>query len=398
MNGVGNWYSQPSVGIDLDGTLCPDKRSPDRPDPYPHMTRLLHAWRAAGYWVVLHSASPHSQYPNVKQWVDAHGLPIDQIVLGGKPNTDVQIDDRGLLIPPHALEELVALRLTAADPVEQWTAAPPVTQFRRDAENCGENPAYTGDDPTGCAVVIPLTGGLDSATAYAMAREQQMPVRPVYIDTGVEYAADEIEVAGGIAPDLHVIRLPLAFPRRHQHILVGRNAALIWTAAQWAHQQEPGGYSELWMGNHGDETKIAAGDKSIRFHTTMQHLLTAHGLDVHLCHPLQALSKTDLVRWWASRDRLDAALATRTCFTGTGGRGHCGRCWACLQRVLAFGCAGYLAAVTETMPTLDFTGPAAVFWQKEADRRAHGQRTGRDPAAYDVMARLGHPAPGRTGQ
>jgi 7-cyano-7-deazaguanine synthase in queuosine biosynthesis len=384
VNGVRNWYHEPTLVIDFDGTVCVDTQREAPGPPRPGLIALLKRLEVAGFRIVIQTSRPPAHHSELAYWLHLHHVPYHQLTYG-KVNGDVYMDDRGLLLPPAAQEEWVRLAPDDIDPVAEWVGGPVDTPFRAAMDNCAENPESTGDHAPGAVVVVPLTGGLDSTTAWAMACELELPRIAVYIDTGIPYAEEEIKTARLFAPDLSVITRPLAYKRTYQHIQGGRNAAILWTVAE-AHR---GQWGEIWVGNRGDETKLAAGDKSLRFHTTLQQLMTAAGFDFHLTHPLQGLSKMDLVRWWAERGRLDEALATRTCYQPD--TSHCGACWACLQRVLAFGGAGFLDEVTATFPGgLKLDGPARDFWAKHDARVRSGQRVGRDATAYVIMARIGY--------
>jgi 7-cyano-7-deazaguanine synthase in queuosine biosynthesis len=116
-----------------------------------------------------------------------------------------------------------------------------------------------------------------------------------------------------------------------------RNWSIIEAIAEQMESSKEWG--ELWFGNLGGETPTVGGDKSSRFMTTAQHLLTMRGYDVHLLSPLRSMDKTDLVRWWAARDRLDVLARTKSCFDPV--MRACGRCQTCFRKLVAFTAAGH---------------------------------------------------------
>ena len=389
MPSVGDHYPSRSVGIDFDGTLNHDSRDlypgPPRGDIV-HLVRRLHD---AGWWVVIFSSRSNTHFAVVSTWLSTFKVPYSQITLGAKPPCDVYVDDKGLMIPLHALEEHVWLSSGAATPQQQWASGSPVTAYRRDMADFSENPAWSGnDDAPGLRVVVPVTGGLDSSTLWAMAQEHGYPAEAVYLDCGSAYTNEEIKRADQLTGgQVTLVPSPTVTYTQVAHVQPGRNAIIIRTLADWATSQ--GWWGEIWFGNHGDETKNRGGDKSFRFLTSSQHLLTAAGLDFRLASPLAGLTKPDLVRWWASRNRLNEALNTYTCFTGA--PHHCGRCWACMQRALAFTVAGYRDEVVATFPDgIDFTVPAATYWNKRDARRRADMRGGRAEGTDEAMIELGY--------
>lgn len=193
-------------------------------------------------------------------------------------------------------------------------------------------------DPTGFGVVVPVTGGLDSTTLWAMVREAGLPYRLVYFDMGQEYASAELAAVQRIMPREHVevIDLPLPFIVK-DWVLNARNAAIIIALADWMTGESFWG--EIWFGNTQGEGPITGGDKSHRFLNDAQHLLTLNGYDVRLCSPLAGWEKDDTVRWWMVREPdLATVRDTRSCFAAD--TDHCGQCVACFRRASGMLMAG----------------------------------------------------------
>ena len=375
-----NVFQRPTIAIDIDGTLVSDERALTDAGMDGRI-RALNALRGDGWDVVVHTARPVSQYRRTEKQLAARAISWSTIVYG-KPNADLFIDDRGLLLPGEAMEELAHLRAARHEDRESpWTIyarGGTETNFRVRLHQVGENPEALPDrmDPN-FRIVIPLTGGLDSVTALTMAQELELPTACFYVDWGQEFGPDEIEVARTFDEDLTVIGEPLRFERTYRHVQVGRNPAFQWLVLTEAASR--GWWGELWTGMHGEEAKIQVGDKSYRFNVTMSQLVAAEGLDFGIQHPLGGMTKTDCVTWLASRGRLGRALSTRTCFSA--GHGHCGRCWACFQRWCAFGSAGYEEEHEPTMPDIDFTDALDQFRAKAASRT----RSGRDPRVLSFL-------------
>lgn len=378
-----NVFPAPTIAVDIDGTLVPDERALNV--GLDGRLRALRSLAQEGWNIVIHTARPVSRFRETRAQLTSRNIGYSTIVYG-KPNADLFIDDRGLLLPGEAMEELAHLRASRHEERERpWTVyarGGTQTAFRRRLHQVGENPAAAPDhlDPN-FRIVIPLTGGLDSVTAWSMAQELELLTATFYVDWGQEFGPDEIEVARSFDPDLTVIGEPLRFERTYRHVQVGRNPAFQWLVL--LHAAEQGWWGEMWTGMHGEEAKIGVGDKSYRFNVTMSQLIAAEGLDFGIQHPLGGMTKTDCVTWLASRGLLQRALDTRTCFSA--GHGHCGRCWACFQRWCAFGSAGYEEEHEPTMPDIDFTDALDQFRAKAATRT----RSGRDRRVFSFLTYKG---------
>lgn len=205
-----------------------------------------------------------------------------------------------------------------------------------------ENPDYREPIAPGFRVAIPVTGGMDSSTLWMMALEAGLPVEPVYVDVGQSYRAAEMAAVLdvlGVEPE--VLYGP-TLGDGWKHVILGRNWHAIAAIAHWMTSR--GLWGELWFGNLAGETPTVGGDKSSRFFTTTQHLLTMLGHDVQLHSPLRGLDKTDLVRWWAARGKVHLLARTKSCLHPSGSA--CGRCQTCFRKMVAFEAAGYGDALT----------------------------------------------------
>lgn len=331
---VVNSYPGPTVCVDLDGTLAPHGLD-DGPDWA--LVGVLQRLHTHGWTVVVWSARPAAHHPGVVAWLRNQLLDelVGQVALGVKPAADIFLDDKGLLPPLAALHEQVELARTR-DPVAAWTRCDTTTDFRAEMSSVPENPATPGyqDDPA-FRVTVALSGGLDSTTAWAMAEVAGLPVDPVYVDTGSDYSPIERAICADIlGKPLPAVELQVDYDH-HAHIDVGRNAVIIWTLAQ--RMTAAGQWGQLWFANNAgfSETPSRGGDKSYRFFTTMQQLLTLNRMDVHLANPVGAMGKVDMVAWWCARGRVTEALRTFSCFHPVEGE-RCGGCWACFRWYVAF--------------------------------------------------------------
>jgi uncharacterized HAD superfamily protein len=83
--------------IDLDGVICTEERTFERPlaEPIPGAQEALRQLRAAGHTVIIYTARNWPEYRVTKKWLDDHGIEFDGLQMG-KPVADVWIDDRAV--------------------------------------------------------------------------------------------------------------------------------------------------------------------------------------------------------------------------------------------------------------------------------------------------------------
>lgn len=243
----------------------------------------------------------------------------------------------------QAYEEVERLAVDGGleTPHAVWVRDGDSTEFRRELHEHTSRldaPCDREDDPD-FRVAIPLSGGLDSSTCYEMAKTAGMPVSAFYIDTGAPYSEAERAHLAGRGVDASTISLDVKY--RHDGIVdIGRNAIIIMEVA--SELATNGQWGELWFGVHsgaGGESPIRGGDKSHRFLLTINQLLRELGYDMRVAAPLAGMTKTDMVRWWLGRDRIEEALRTFSCFTPYDGD-RCGTCKACFRWWAAFASAG----------------------------------------------------------
>jgi uncharacterized HAD superfamily protein len=84
-----------TVAIDIDGTICTEERTFERPlaKPLPGAIEALRMLKENGNTIILYTARGWEQYKVTKAWLDQNEFVYDQIIMG-KPIADVWIDDR----------------------------------------------------------------------------------------------------------------------------------------------------------------------------------------------------------------------------------------------------------------------------------------------------------------
>lgn len=83
------------LAIDMDGTLCTEERTFDRPlaKPLKSAKEALALLAENGNTIIIWTARGWEQYKVTKRWLDDHGFVYDQLLMG-KPIIDYIIDDR----------------------------------------------------------------------------------------------------------------------------------------------------------------------------------------------------------------------------------------------------------------------------------------------------------------
>jgi hypothetical protein len=86
-----------TIMIDLDGVICTEERTFERPlaEPLAGAREALAQLRAAGHTVIIYTARNWPEYRVTKKWLDDHGFAYDGLHMG-KPVADVWIDDRAI--------------------------------------------------------------------------------------------------------------------------------------------------------------------------------------------------------------------------------------------------------------------------------------------------------------
>ncbi len=84
-----------TVAIDIDGTICVEKRTFDRPlaNPIEGAVQALNLLKKNKNTIILWTARGWEQYKVTEFWLKKNKFKYDQILMG-KPNVDYFIDDR----------------------------------------------------------------------------------------------------------------------------------------------------------------------------------------------------------------------------------------------------------------------------------------------------------------
>lgn len=82
--------------IDLDGVISKEEEGWNYINryPIPGAVRGVTALKGLGHTITIHSSRFEEDYDVTTNWLNDHGIPFDNLVLG-KPRGDLYIDDRG---------------------------------------------------------------------------------------------------------------------------------------------------------------------------------------------------------------------------------------------------------------------------------------------------------------
>ena len=84
-----------TVFIDIDGTICTEERTFERPlaTPLPNAREAINKMYNEGHTIIFWTARGWEQYKITEDWLKKHGFLYHQILMG-KPMATVFIDDR----------------------------------------------------------------------------------------------------------------------------------------------------------------------------------------------------------------------------------------------------------------------------------------------------------------
>ena len=85
------------IGVDLDGVLCSEEKTFEKPlaTLEPGALEFMRAARMSGHTIVIWTARGWEQYKATIFWLESNKIEFDQLIMG-KPIFDVFIDDRAV--------------------------------------------------------------------------------------------------------------------------------------------------------------------------------------------------------------------------------------------------------------------------------------------------------------
>ena len=85
------------VAIDMDGVICKEERTFDRPlaEPIPGAVDAVNSIHKSGHTVIIWTARGWEQFKTTQDWLRRYEVSYD-VLLMGKPLVDIFIDDRAI--------------------------------------------------------------------------------------------------------------------------------------------------------------------------------------------------------------------------------------------------------------------------------------------------------------
>lgn len=86
-----------TIAIDLDGTICTEERTFDRPlaEPLSGAIESIRGLHEAGHTIIVWTARGWEQYKITHKWLVDNKIPFHALLMG-KPIVDIWIDDRAI--------------------------------------------------------------------------------------------------------------------------------------------------------------------------------------------------------------------------------------------------------------------------------------------------------------
>lgn len=214
----------------------------------------------------------------------------------------------------------------------------PNTKWKGVIEECYTPPEKPkefkfGFETKDVSIAVLFSGGMDSYIAYLRAKENYKNVQAFYCQFPTKYTEFEDKAIEELG--IEVVKIDFPFKKNFEggiwrHIIPGRNFYFI---CQVVEMLKEGG--EIWLAANDGEIPEAGGDKSIRFLEEVNKVLAYLPYPVLVKYPLLKETKTDLVRWYLTRQySVEKLRKTRTCQDDT--EKDCGNCQACFRRAVAF--------------------------------------------------------------
>lgn len=197
--------------------------------------------------------------------------------------------------------------------------------------------------------LVSFSGGIDSTAGLMYALDRGLNVLPIWIGFGQKNEEQELKVVKKICKllKLHpaIIKVDLkkyiekGWSRWKTGIIPARNYLFASTAAEiLSHSAKDGGF--VYLCAHKEEITLTNTDKSHKFFKTCSELFsTAYCRKIQVTTPFYKITKPEIISYWYRVWRKKYSISpelTISCYFGN----NCGNCKACVNRAVAFSCAG----------------------------------------------------------
>lgn len=211
--------------------------------------------------------------------------------------------------------------------------------------------------------IVSFSGGIDSTAGILYALDKGFDIKPVWIGFGQKNEDKELRVIKKICNQLKlkplIIRVDLrkyvdkGWSRWKMGIIPARNFLFASIASSIASKSTKKNVS-IYLCAHKEEVTSINTDKSMRFFRTCTKIFKEfYDKNILLTSPFLKITKPEILSFWISNTWGEkykiSPLDTVSCYYGN----KCGMCKACINRAIAFYCAGVKIENFRTNPFMD---------------------------------------------
>ena len=272
--------------VDIDGVLCEN----GTPENYVHaIPKKINIDRINNLFdskneIVIYTSRLHEDRKITIEWLDRNAIQYHSIIFD-KPSGDYYIDDKAIDVVPGV-------------------------------DNVNED-----------KLVICMSGGLDSASAYYYALEQGYKnIKNIFFDINQPYVEKELDCLNKLNIPYQVIKLDVWDMKNitpENYIIRNRNSMFANAASVYGNR--------IWIVGLKYENHYLMHDKNDSFYRYISLSLSQSiGENIIVETPYKHWSKTDIFKWLLERGRMDVIENTTSCYHPT--KKRCGECSLCFKR------------------------------------------------------------------
>ncbi len=217
------------------------------------------------------------------------------------------------------------------------------------------------NDDNNYEVLLSFSGGVDSTAGLLHALDRKLKVKPVFICFGQKNEKEEIATVRNILKKLNIelIVIKINIDKYIDHdwsrwklgIIPARNYLFASFAASMLSRSPEA--RQIWICAHKEEINPINTDKSSRFFGSSSKIFSEYyKKEITVFTPFKKITKPEIVSYWNKNWVQKYGLNvedTVSCYFGN----NCGTCKACLNRAIAFTCAGVTAENFQVNPYAD---------------------------------------------
>lgn len=199
-------------------------------------------------------------------------------------------------------------------------------------------------------VLLSFSGGVDSTAGLLHALDQKLKVQPVFISFGQKNEKHELKAVKKLLANLNlkplIVKIDIDKYMDHDWsrwklgIIPARNYLFAAIAGSLISKSKGKYGPQIWICAHKEEINPVNTDKSKRFFkSTSKIISSAYGRKIIVCTPFSEITKPEIVSYWHRKWGKKYGVKvgdTVSCYFGN----NCGVCKACINRAIAFTCAG----------------------------------------------------------